>query len=110
MFDAVDQNAEQINLDQDHALESILLVHQRQPRWGMCFQHVTNMFLTIYYSGSSSDTLPLRQQAIRTMHELELKKAALELREKDLALKEREIEIKRRELALLERERQLQGN
>ena len=67
----------------------------------MCFQYIINIFLIIYYSGLSSDTLPLRQQAIHTMHELELKKAALELREKDIALKEYKLEIKRRELALL---------
>ena len=71
----------------------------------MCFQHIINIFLIIYYSGLSSDTLPLCQQAIHTMHELELKKAALELREKDIALKECELEIKRRELALLEQEK-----
>ena len=53
----------------------------------------------------SSDTLPLRQQAIYTIHELELKKAALELREKDIALKEYKLEIKRRELALLKQEK-----
>ena len=68
----------------------------------MCFQHITNIFLIIYYSGLSSDTLPLHQQAIHTMHELELKKAALKLREKDIALKEYKLEIKKRELALLE--------
>ena len=63
-----------------------------------CYEHVTN----IYYSGSSSDTLTLRQQTVHTMHELELKKAALELREKDIALKEYKFKIKKRELALLE--------
>ncbi len=63
-----------------------------------CYKYVTN----IYYSGSSSNTLTLRQQTIRTMHELELKKAALKLREKDIALKERKLKIKKRELALLE--------
>ena len=59
------------------------------------------MFL-IYYSGLSSDTLPLCQQAIHTMHELELKKAALELGEKDIALKEYKLEIKKKKLDLLE--------
>ena len=49
----------------------------------------------------SFDTLPFCQQAIYTMHELELKKAALKLREKDIALKEYKLEIKKRELALL---------
>ena len=76
----------------------------------MCFQHIINILLIIYYSGLSSDTLPLRQQAIYTMHELKLKKVALKLREKDIALKERELEIKKRELALLEREKQLLDN
>ena len=67
----------------------------------MCFQHIINILLIIYYSGLFSNTLPLRQQAIYTMYELELKKAALELREKDIALKQHELEIKKRELALL---------
>ena len=110
MFNTVNQNAKQLNLDQDHALKLILLVHQHQFCWGMCFQHVTNILLIICYSSSSSNTLPLCQQTICTMHELELKRAALELREKDLALKEREIEVKRRELALLEKERQFLSN
>ena len=68
------------------------------------------MLLTIYYSGSSSNTLTLHQQTVHTMHELKLKKAALKLKEKDLALKERKLKIKKRELALLKQERQLQGN
>ena len=63
-----------------------------------CYEYVTN----IYYSGSSSNTLTLHQQTIRTIHKLELKKAALKLKKKDIALKERELEIKKRELALLE--------
>ena len=50
----------------------------------------------------SSDTLPLHQQAIHTMYELELKKAAFELREKDIALKEHKLKIKKKELDLLE--------
>ena len=49
----------------------------------------------------SFNTLPLRQQAIYTMYELELKKAALKLREKDIALIEYKLKIKKRELALL---------
>jgi hypothetical protein len=65
------------------------------------------MLLIIYYSGSSSNTLPLHQQSIRTIYKLELKKAALKLKGKDLGLKERKLKIKRRELVLLEQERQL---
>ena len=36
------------------------------------------------------------------MHELKIKKAALELREKDIALKEHKLKIKKKELDLLE--------
>ena len=44
------------------------------------------------------------------MHELEFKKAALELREEDIALKEHKLEIGKKELDLLEWEKQFLGN
>ena len=76
----------------------------------MCFQHITNILITIYYSGSSSNTLLFCQQAIQIMHELEFKKVTLELKEKDVTLKEHKFEVKRRELALLKQKKQFLGN
>ena len=67
------------------------------------YKHIIN----IYCSSSFSNTLTLHQQTICIMHELELKKAALELREKDIVLKEHKLKIKKKELALLKQKRQL---